>query len=112
VVEEEGVPYTAKRWPSGSERRRTAVRRRRSSGHRRETPKTGPSNKGRRKRIGDAIRYLHHRSDNMAYGTDRERDLEVGTGQVEGSVKYVVAKRCDHGRASALKRSSSCAAST
>jgi hypothetical protein len=29
--------------------------------------------------------------------TYRTRDLEVGTGQVEGAVKYVVAKRCDHG---------------
>jgi hypothetical protein len=61
------------------------------------TPKTGPGNKGRRKRLADAIRYLDDRSDKMAYGTCRERDLEVGTGQVEGAVKYVVAKRCDHG---------------
>jgi hypothetical protein len=62
-----------------------------------ETPKTGPGNKGRRKRIEDAIRYLENRSDKMAYGTCSARDLEVGTGQVEGAVKYVVAKRCDHG---------------
>jgi hypothetical protein len=62
-----------------------------------ETPKTGPGNKGRRKRIEDAIRYLESRSDKMAYGTCSARDLEVGTGQVEGAVKYVVAKRCDHG---------------
>lgn len=62
-----------------------------------ETPKTGPGNKGRRKRLEDAIRYLDTRSDKMAYGTYRARDLEVGTGQVEGAVKYVVAKRCDHG---------------
>jgi hypothetical protein len=62
-----------------------------------ETPKTGPGNKGRRKRIEDAIRYLENRADKLAYGTYRARDLEVGTGQVEGAVKYVVAKRCDHG---------------
>ena len=62
-----------------------------------ETPKTGPGNKGRRERLGNAIRYLGDRSDKMAYGTCRARDLEVGTGQVEGAVKYVVAKRCDHG---------------
>lgn len=62
-----------------------------------ETPKTGPGNKGRRKRLADAIRYLDTRSDKMAYGTYRKLDLEVGTGQVEGAVKYVVAKRCDHG---------------
>jgi hypothetical protein len=62
-----------------------------------ETPKTGPGNKGRRKRLADAIRYLEDRSDKLLYGTYRARDLEVGTGQVEGAVKYVVAKRCDHG---------------
>ena len=62
-----------------------------------ETPKTGPGNKGRRKRLEDAIRYLGNRLDKLAYGTYRARDLEVGTGQVEGAVKYVVAKRCDHG---------------
>lgn len=62
-----------------------------------ETPKTGPGNKGRRKRLVDAIRYLDDRSDKLWYGTYRARDLEVGTGQVEGAVKYLVAKRCDHG---------------
>ena len=62
-----------------------------------ETPKTGPGNKGRRKRIADAIRYLDRRIDKLAYGTYRKCDLEVGTGQVEGAIKYVIAKRCDHG---------------
>lgn len=50
-----------------------------------ETPKTGPGNKGRRKRLEDAIRYLCDRSDKVAYRTCRARDLEVGTGQVEGA---------------------------
>ncbi len=62
-----------------------------------ETPKTGPGNKGRRKRLSDAIRYLHRRLDKVSYGTYRALDLEVGTGQVEGAIKYVIAKRCDHG---------------
>jgi len=62
-----------------------------------ETPKTGPGNKGRRKRLSDAIRYLERRLDKVAYGTYRAQDLEVGTGQVEGAIKYVIAKRCDHG---------------
>lgn len=62
-----------------------------------ETPKTGPGNKGRRKRLTDAIRYLSNRLDKLRYGTCRERDLEVGTGQVEGAVKYVIGKRCDQG---------------
>ena len=62
-----------------------------------ETPKTGPGNKGRRKRLSDAIRYLERRLDKVNYGTYRAQDLEVGTGQVEGAIKYVIAKRCDHG---------------
>jgi hypothetical protein len=61
------------------------------------TPKTGPGNKGKRKRISDAIRYLDNRTDKLAYGAARARDLEVGTGQVEGAIKHVIAKRCDHG---------------
>ena len=62
-----------------------------------ETPKTGPGNKGRRKRLSDAIRYLANRLDKLNYGSCRERDLEVGTGQVEGAIKYIIGKRCDHG---------------
>jgi hypothetical protein len=61
------------------------------------TPKTGPGNKGRRKRLSDAIRYLERRLDKVNYGTYRAQDLEVGTGQVEGAIKHVIAKRCDHG---------------
>ena len=45
----------------------------------------------------DAVRYLRDRSDKMAYGTRRARDLEIGTGLVEGAVKHVVAKRFAHG---------------
>jgi len=62
-----------------------------------ETPKTGPGNKGKRERLSDAIRYLGDRLQKMEYGSYRERDLEVGTGQVEGAIKYVIGKRCDHG---------------
>ena len=62
-----------------------------------ETPKTGPGNKGKRERLTAAIRYLENRLDKLAYGTYRRRDLEVGTGSVEGAIKYVIGKRCDHG---------------
>ena len=61
------------------------------------TPKTGPGNKGKRERLAKAIRYLDDRKDKLGYGSLRERDLEVGTGQVEGAIKYVIARRCDHG---------------
>jgi len=62
-----------------------------------ETPKVGPGNKGKRERLSVAIRYLENRLDKLAYGLCRERDLEVGTGQVEGAIKHVIGKRCDHG---------------
>ena len=62
-----------------------------------ETPKTGPGNKGKRDRLSKAIRYLDNRSDKLNYGSCRQRDLEVGTGQVEGAIKYVIGKRCDYG---------------
>jgi len=61
------------------------------------TPKRGPGNKGRRERLASTIRYLDDRLTMMNYGTLRRRDLEVGSGQVEGAVNYVVARRCDHG---------------
>jgi hypothetical protein len=62
-----------------------------------ETPKVGPGNKGKRKRLSVAIRYVEQRLDKLSYGTCQERDLEVGTGQVEGAIKHVIGKRCDHG---------------
>jgi hypothetical protein len=62
-----------------------------------QIPKTGPGNKGRRERLTAAIRYLGDRLDKLEYGSYRDQDLEVGTGQVEGAIKYVIAKRCDHG---------------
>jgi hypothetical protein len=61
------------------------------------TPKSGPGNKGRRERLTDTIRYLDFRLKMMNYGTLRKLDLEVGSGQVEGAVNYIVARRCDHG---------------
>ncbi len=62
------------------------------------TSKTGPGNKGRRERLTNTIRYLDYRLKMMNYGTLRRLDLEVGSGQVEGAVNYIVARRCDHGR--------------
>ena len=59
--------------------------------------KTGPGNKGRRKRLKDARRYLSKRVDKIRYGSLRRRDLEISSGIVEGAVKCIIAKRCDHG---------------
>jgi len=60
-------------------------------------PTRGPGNKGRRERLGDTIRYLENRLPNIRYGALRRRDLEIGSGAVEGAVKHVIGRRCDHG---------------
>lgn len=65
--------------------------------HRRAVPKTGPGNKGKRKRLDDIIRYLNKRTHMMNYDELVADDLEISTGQIEGAVKYVLALRCDHG---------------
>lgn len=62
-----------------------------------KTPKTGPGNKGKRKRLASIIAYLQKRTAMMNYDELIEHDLEISTGQVEGAVKHVVGLRCDHG---------------
>jgi len=61
------------------------------------TPKTGPGNKGKRERLTDVIRYVEKRLDRMNYHELLAQDLEIGSGAVEGAVKNVIGKRCDHG---------------
>lgn len=61
------------------------------------TPRTGPGNKGKRERLEDVIRYIDRRLGQMNYDELLRQDLEIGSGPVEGAVKYVLAKRCDHG---------------
>lgn len=61
------------------------------------TPKTGPGNKGKRERLADVIRYIEKRLDRMNYDDLLAQDLEIGSGAVEGAVKNVIGKRCDHG---------------
>jgi hypothetical protein len=58
---------------------------------------TGPGNKGRRERLHDARRYLQKRTNKIRYGQLRRRDLVISTGIVEGAVKHIVGRRCDHG---------------
>jgi hypothetical protein len=59
--------------------------------------KTGPGNKGRRGRLEDALLYIERRLPHIQYGALRRRDLEIGTGAVEGAVKRIIGQRCDHG---------------
>jgi len=60
-------------------------------------PKTGPGNKGRRERLAKATAYLRKRARKIRYGSLRRRDLVLATGDVEGAIKHVLAKRCDQG---------------
>jgi len=60
-------------------------------------PKTGPGNKGKRERLGQALRYLEKREAKLNYSELLAQDLEIGSGMVEGAVKNIIAKRCDHG---------------
>jgi hypothetical protein len=61
------------------------------------TPRTGPGNKGKRERLTDVIRYIGNRLDQLNYHELRAQDLEIGSGAIEGAVKNVIGKRCDHG---------------
>jgi hypothetical protein len=61
------------------------------------TPRTGPGNKGKRERLTNVLGYIEKRLARMNYQQLLARDLEIGSGAVEGAVKYVIGKRCDHG---------------
>jgi hypothetical protein len=61
----------------------------------RSIPKTGPGNKGKRKRLKATIGYLEPRLHMMNYAELRKRDLVIGSGAVEGAVRHVVAERFD-----------------
>ena len=60
-------------------------------------PRTGPGNKGRRERLEQAIAYLAERLPMMNYKWLIDRDLEIGSGAVEGAVNHLVGLRFDHG---------------
>jgi len=60
-------------------------------------PRTGPGNKFRREKLAEIRGYIFKRRDCMSYDELRERDLELGTGPVEGAIKNLMYKRMDHG---------------
>jgi hypothetical protein len=60
-------------------------------------PQTGPGNKGRRDRLGQTINYLNRRLPQMNYQSLLKRDLEIGTGIIEGTVKNLIGARFDFG---------------
>ena len=59
--------------------------------------RTGPGTKGKRERLFGVIRYLEKRVSKMPYDQLIKQDLELGSGAVEGAVKNIIGKRCDHG---------------
>ena len=41
--------------------------------------------------------YLDRRLDKMHYADLLAKDMEIGSGMVEGAIKNLIGKRCDHG---------------
>ena len=62
-----------------------------------EIPKKGPGNKGKRKRLEGALRYLTANAERLNYKRVAELDLEMASGMVEGAVKNILGLRFDHG---------------
>jgi hypothetical protein len=60
-------------------------------------PVTGPGNKFRRQKLTDVRNYISKRVRSMNYGELRRRDLELGSGQVEGAIKALMYRRMDQG---------------
>jgi hypothetical protein len=58
-------------------------------------PKTGPGNRGKRKRMLETINYLTEHQPRMHYDVLRRKDLDIASGAVEGAVRNLVAIRLD-----------------
>jgi hypothetical protein len=61
----------------------------------RQVPMHGPGTKGRREALRKLIGYLTPRLEMMRYAEWREKDLVLGSGQVEGAARHVVGERMD-----------------
>jgi hypothetical protein len=62
---------------------------------RRSIPKTGPGNKGKRQRLLEIHQHLTKNKHRMRYHLLRNRDLDIGSGAVEGAVRNLVRLRLD-----------------
>ena len=60
-------------------------------------PKTGPGNKWRREKLDEVHKYIDKRQAGMNYADLMEKDLELGSGPVEGAIKSIIGNRMDHG---------------
>jgi len=63
--------------------------------HQRHVPAHGPGTKGRRQGLKALIGYLTPRLEMMRYAEWLEKDLVIGSGQVEGAARHVVGERMD-----------------
>jgi hypothetical protein len=59
------------------------------------TPKTGPGNKGKRQRLLKIYKHFIEHQHRMKYRDLRRRDLDIGSGAVEGAVRNLVGIRFD-----------------
>ena len=59
------------------------------------TPKTGPGNKGKRERLKAIFKHLDKNRKRLRYAQLRRRDLDIGTGAVEGAVRSLIRLRLD-----------------
>jgi hypothetical protein len=58
-------------------------------------PKTGPGNKGKRKKVLEVLTHLSKHRHRMRYHALRHDDLDIGTGAAEGAVRNLVRMRLD-----------------
>jgi hypothetical protein len=58
-------------------------------------PKTGPGNHGKRERLLGILKYLTEHQGHMHYDELRRRDLDIGSGVIEGAVRNLVGLRLD-----------------
>ena len=63
--------------------------------YQRQVPPHGPGTKGRRQGLKALIGYLTPRLEMMRYAEWLEKDLVIGSGQVEGAARHVVGERMD-----------------
>jgi hypothetical protein len=60
-----------------------------------QTPKTGPGNKGKREQLEVTLGYIEEHRQRLRYRELRDRDLDIGSGAVEGAVRNLVRMRLD-----------------
>lgn len=60
-----------------------------------QIPRTGPGNKGKRKRLAGVLAYLKRHKKRLRYRACRSEDLPIATGVIEGAVRNLVRMRLD-----------------